>query len=81
MDKYNYDTFFSVEKDEKGNVQMINANVLKINDSTASLKIQGSQVSWSAQATMAKYQSLGSLNNRNVLPLATKSLRSLCQPG
>ena len=41
-------------------------NVLKINDSTASLKIQGSQVSWSAQATMAKYQSLGSLNNRNV---------------
>ena len=34
MEKYNYDTFFTIQKDEKGNIQMINANVLKINQVT-----------------------------------------------
>ena len=39
MKKYNYDTFFTIEKDEKGNVQMINANVLKINQVTSDIAI------------------------------------------
>ena len=39
MNKYNYDTFFTVEKDEKGNVQMINANVLKINQVTSDIAV------------------------------------------
>ena len=39
MKKYNYDTFFTIEKDEKGNVQMINANVLKINEVTSDIAI------------------------------------------
>lgn len=39
MNKYNYDTFFTVEKDEKGNVQMINANVLKINQVTSDVAV------------------------------------------
>ena len=37
--KYNYDTFFTMEKDEKGNIQMINANVLKINQITSDIAI------------------------------------------
>ena len=32
MSKFNYETFFTVEKDEKGNIQMITANVLEINN-------------------------------------------------
>ncbi len=42
MNKYNYDTFFTIEKDENGNVQMITANVLKINKVTSDIatKIQ-----------------------------------------
>ena len=39
MKKYNYETFFTVEKDEKGNIQMINANVLKINQVTSDIAI------------------------------------------
>ena len=39
MKKYNYDTFFTIEKDEKGNIQMINANVLKINQITSDIAI------------------------------------------
>ena len=37
--KYNYDTFFTIEKDENGNIQMINANVLKINQITSDIAI------------------------------------------
>lgn len=42
MNKYNYETFFSIEKDEKGDIQMISANVLKINQviSDIALNIQ-----------------------------------------
>lgn len=39
MKKYNYENFFKIEKDEKGNVQMINANVLKINQVTSDIAI------------------------------------------
>ena len=39
MKKYNYDTFFTIEKDDNGNVQMINANVLKINEVTSDIAI------------------------------------------
>lgn len=44
MDKYDYDTFFTIEKDEEGNIQMISANVLKINQiiSDIALEIQNS---------------------------------------
>ena len=37
--KYNYETFFTIEKDSTGNVQMINANVLKINQVTSDIAI------------------------------------------
>ena len=39
MKKYNYDTFFTIEKDDNGNVQMINANVLKINQVTSDIAL------------------------------------------
>ena len=39
MEKYNYDTFFTIEKDEKGNIQMINSNVLKINQVTSDIAV------------------------------------------
>lgn len=39
MKKYNYDTFFTIEKDEKGSIQMINANVLKINQVISDIAI------------------------------------------
>ena len=31
LNQYNYDSFFSIEKDKNGDIQMINANILKIN--------------------------------------------------
>lgn len=37
--KYNYETFFTIEKDSNGNIQMINANVLKINQVTSDIAI------------------------------------------
>ena len=39
MNQYNYDTFFTVEKDENGNVQMITANVLKVNQITSDIAL------------------------------------------
>lgn len=39
MKKYNYETFFSIEKDKNDNIQMINANVLKINQVTSDIAI------------------------------------------
>ena len=39
IEKYNYDTFFTIQKDEKGSIQMINANVLKINQVTSDIAI------------------------------------------
>lgn len=39
MKKYNYENFFKIEKDEKGNIQMINANVLKINQVTSDIAL------------------------------------------
>ena len=39
MNKYNYETFFTIEKDEKGEIQMISANVLKINQVTSDIAI------------------------------------------
>ena len=42
MNKYNYESFFTIDKDEKGSIQIINANVLKINQviSDIALNIQ-----------------------------------------
>jgi len=42
INKYNYDTFFTIEKDENGKIQMITANILKINQviSDIALNIQ-----------------------------------------
>ena len=37
--KYNYDSFFTIDKDEKGGIQMINANVLKINQVTSDIAL------------------------------------------
>ncbi len=44
MGKYNYDNFFNIEKDANGKIQMISANVLKINQITSdiALNIQNS---------------------------------------
>lgn len=39
MNKYNYDTFFSIEKNLDGNIQMISANVLKINQITSDIAL------------------------------------------
>ncbi len=39
INQYNYDTFFTIEKDEEGNIQMINANVLKINQITSDVAL------------------------------------------
>ena len=39
IEKYNYDTFFTIQKDEKGSIQMINANVLKINQVTSDIAV------------------------------------------
>lgn len=40
MKKYNYDNLFTVEKDEKGNIQMITANVLKVNQVTSDIALE-----------------------------------------
>ena len=37
--KYNYDSFFTVEKDNNGKIQIINANVLKLNQITSDIAI------------------------------------------
>jgi len=39
MKKYNYETFFTIEKDASGNIQMITANVLKVNQVTSDIAI------------------------------------------
>lgn len=39
MNKYNYDTFFTTEKDDNGNIKMISANVLKINQITSDIAV------------------------------------------
>ena len=39
IEKYNYDTFFTIQKDEKGSIQIINANVLKINQVTSDIAV------------------------------------------
>ena len=39
MEKCNYDTFFDIEKDANGKIQMISANVLKINQITSDIAI------------------------------------------
>ena len=39
MNKYNYENFFTVEKNENNKIQMINANVLKINQITSEIAI------------------------------------------
>ncbi len=39
MNKYNYYTFFTVEKDESGSVRMITANVLKVNQVTSDIAV------------------------------------------
>ena len=39
MNKYNYDTFFNIEKDNNENIKMINANVLKINQVTSDITV------------------------------------------
>ena len=39
MNKYNYDSFFTIDKDDKGSVQMINANVLRINQVTSDIAL------------------------------------------
>ena len=39
MNKYNYDTFFTMEKDANGNIQMISANVLRVNQITSDIAL------------------------------------------
>ena len=39
LSKYNYNSFFTIEKDEDGNVQMITANVLQINQVTSDIAL------------------------------------------
>lgn len=37
MEKYNYDDLFTIEKDDKSNIKMITANILKINGITSDI--------------------------------------------
>ncbi len=39
MEKYSYGDFFTIEKDNNGNVKMISANILKINQITSDIAI------------------------------------------
>ena len=39
IEKYNYDTFFTIQKEEKGSIQIINANVLRINQVTSDIAV------------------------------------------
>lgn len=39
MEKYNYEDLFKIEKDEKGNIKMITANMLRINAITSDIAI------------------------------------------
>ena len=39
INKYNYDTFFTIERDENNKIQMITANVLKINQVTSEIAL------------------------------------------
>lgn len=39
IEKYNYDTFFTIQKDEKGSIQIINANILRINQVTSDIAV------------------------------------------
>ena len=39
MNKYNYETFFNIEKAENGDIQMISANVLRINQITSDIAL------------------------------------------
>ena len=39
VEKHNYNDFFSIIKDEKGNIQMISANVININQVTSDIAI------------------------------------------
>ena len=66
MNKYNYESFFTIDKDEKGSIQIINANVLKINQviSDIALNIQNSL---KQNEKNEIYISMGSLTSMRLL--------------
>ena len=66
MNNYNYDTFFTIEKDENGDVQMITANVLKINQVTSDIA-KNIQISLENKDTSQISISAGALTGINFL--------------
>ena len=65
MDKYSYDSFFTIEKDEKGNIKMINANVLQINKVTSDIALN-IQKSLKQNEKDEIYISMGSLTGMRI---------------
>ena len=65
MDKYTYDSLFTIEKDEKGCVQMINANVLQINKVTSEIALN-IQKSLKQNEKNEIYISMGSLTGMRI---------------
>ena len=59
MNKYNYENFFTIEKDDKSNIKMITANVLKINQVTSDISVQ-------IQKNLEEYE-----NNKIYIPIGS----------
>ena len=81
MSNYNYDSFIKKKKDDSGNVQMITANVLKINQVTSdiSLNIQNSIEKIEKEKI---YIALGSLTSIRILSgLGPKIGINICLSG
>ena len=66
MNKYNYDSFFTIEKDDRGGVQMINANVLRINQVTSDIALN-IQNALKQNEKDEIYISMGSLTSMRLL--------------
>ncbi len=66
MNKYSYNSFFTIEKDESGNVQMITANVLQINQITSDIALY-IQKALKNSETNEIYISTGSLTGSKIL--------------
>lgn len=66
MAEYDYDAFFTIEKDEDGNIQMISANVLKINQITSDIALN-IQTALESNENSKIYISIGSATGIKIL--------------
>ena len=66
MKEYDYDNFFTIEKDADGNIQMISANVLNINQVTSDIALN-IQNSLDGEDNNKIYISLGSVSGIKLL--------------